>query len=228
MEFAEVVRRRRMTRAYRPDPVDPGVLERALDRATRAPSAGFSQGWAFLVLDTPDAVAGFWRAQTDDALPGGTPDRWLRGMMSAPVVVVPCSRRDAYLERYAAADKRRAALVPPNADPAADPAFDADAAAGRWAMPYWHLDTAMAALLLQQSVVDDGLGCCFFGLVPQRVEAVKERLGLVGADAPHPIGAITIGHPADRAEGARGSAATRRRTPWQEVAHRGTWGAGWS
>ena len=29
--------------------------------ATRAPNAGFSQGWAFLVLDTPEDVRRFWR-----------------------------------------------------------------------------------------------------------------------------------------------------------------------
>jgi len=213
MEFAEVVRRRRMTRAYAPDPVDPAVLERALDHATRAPSAGFSQGWAFVVLDTPATVRGFWEAQADTS----APDRWLAGMMSAPVVVVPCSRRDAYLERYAEADKRRAGL------------HERDES--RWAMPYWHLDTAMAALLLLQSVTDAGLGGCFFGLVPTRVDAVKEVLGLVDiddAEAPHPIGAITIGHPADAGAGARGSASRRRRTPWHEVAHRGRWGAGWA
>ncbi|WP_436697801.1 nitroreductase family protein [Nocardioides sp. BYT-33-1] len=216
MDFSEVVRRRRMTRAYTSDPVDPAVLERALDHATRAPSAGFSQGWAFVVLDTPEAVRGFWTAQTDDAAPGGAPDRWLAGMMSAPVVVVPCSRRAAYLDRYAEGDKRRAGL------------HERDES--RWAMPYWHLDTAMAALLLLQSVTDAGLGACFFGLVPARVEAVKDVLALrdtAGEEAPHPIGAITIGHPAPRATGAQGSASRRRRTPWQEVAHRGRWGAGW-
>lgn len=208
-----MVRQRRMTRAYAPDPVDPAVLERALDHATRAPSAGFSQGWAFVVLDTPETVHDFWAAQADTS----TPDRWLAGMMSAPVVVVPCSRRDAYLERYAEADKRRAGL------------HERDES--RWAMPYWHLDTAMAALLLLQSVTDAGLGACFFGLVPARVDAVKDVLGLVdsaGAEAPHPIGAITIGHPAPATAGARGSASRRRRTPWHEVAHRGRWGAGWS
>ncbi|UUW90260.1 nitroreductase family protein [Pimelobacter simplex] len=227
MEFAEVVRQRRMTRAYAPDPVDPAVLERALDHATRAPSAGFSQGWAFVVLDTPETVRGFWEAQADTS----APDRWLAGMMSAPVVVVPCSRRDAYLERYAEADKRRAGL------------HERDES--RWAMPYWHLDTAMAALLLLQSVTDAGLGACFFGLVPSRVDAVKEVLGLVdtpgspgspgtpgtpgsAGEAPHPIGAITIGHPAPDGSGARGSASRRRRTPWREVAHRGRWGAGWA
>lgn len=213
MEFAEVVRRRRMTRAYTDDPVDPQVIERALARATRAPNAGFSQGWAFIVLDTPEAVRGFWTAQTDAARPGGSPDRWLAGMMRAPVVVVPCSRRSHYLDRYAESDKDRAGLGGDSA---------------RWAMPYWHLDTAMAALLILQSVTDDGLGSCFFGLVPGRVDAVKERLGLLdsdGVEAPHPIGAITIGHPA--LTGARGSASRRRRTPWAEVTHRGRWGAGW-
>lgn len=205
-----------MTRAYTSDPVDPRVVERALDHATRAPSAGFSQGWAFLVLDTPETVRGFWEAQTPAAAPDGQPDRWLAGMMTAPVVIVPCSRRDAYLDRYAEPDKSRAGL--------------GDHDAERWAMPYWHLDTAMAALLVLQSVTDAGLGACFFGLVPHRVDAVKEALGLIDTPeqaAPHPIGAITVGHPAPRSEGASGSASRRRRTPWREVSHRGRWGAGW-
>lgn len=215
MEFAEVVRRRRMTRAYTSEPVDPVLVERALEHATRAPSAGFSQGWAFIVLDTPDLVRGFWEAQTADAATG-RPDRWLAGMMTAPVVVVPCSRRSAYLSRYSESDKTRAGL---------------GGSAKHWPMPYWDLDTAMASLLILQSVTDAGLGACFFGLVPGRVEAVKELLGLVDTaegEAPHPIGAITIGHPAPRVEGARGSASRRRRTPWQEVAHRGRYGEGWT
>ena len=48
MEFTEVVRRRRMVRRYSPDPVDPATLDRMLAHAVRAPSAGFSQGWAYL------------------------------------------------------------------------------------------------------------------------------------------------------------------------------------
>ena len=57
-----MVRRRRMVRNYSPEPVDPAVLDRILENALRAPSAGFSQGWAFLVLDTPGDVARFWRS----------------------------------------------------------------------------------------------------------------------------------------------------------------------
>ncbi|HET7385998.1 MAG TPA: nitroreductase family protein, partial [Nocardioidaceae bacterium] len=83
MEFQEVVRRRRMVRRYDPDrPVDPAVVERMLDNAGRAPSAGFSQGWAFLVLDRPEDVSRFWDVSTT---PGELPDSWLRGMMTAPV-----------------------------------------------------------------------------------------------------------------------------------------------
>ena len=66
MEFADVVRRRRMVRNYTDEPVDPAVVDRALANAMRAPSAGFSQGWGFLVLDTPDDVRRFWAATADD------------------------------------------------------------------------------------------------------------------------------------------------------------------
>ncbi|HJQ04738.1 MAG TPA: nitroreductase family protein [Nocardioides sp.] len=210
MEFAEVVRRRRMTRAYDTAPVDPAVVERLIAQAHRAPSAGNSAGWAFVVLDTPADVARFWQAQTDAALPGGSPDAWLTGMMRAPVVVVPCSRRSVYLDRYAGADKARAGL--------------GDRDEKQWAMPYWDLDTAMAALLVLQGATDAGLGSCFFGLVPGHVDAVKAALGLTGDDAPHPIGAITIGHPDPARPAAR---SLRRRTDWRAVAHRGAYGNGW-
>ena len=80
MEFQDVVRRRRMVRDYSDEPVDPAVIDLALANAVRAPSAGFSQGWAFLVLDTPDDVRRFWAAAADDL---DHPDSWLAGMMGA-------------------------------------------------------------------------------------------------------------------------------------------------
>ena len=64
MEFADVVRRRRMVRNYSSTPVPKEVVDRALANAVRAPSAGFSQGWAFLVLDQPEDVSRFWAATT--------------------------------------------------------------------------------------------------------------------------------------------------------------------
>jgi nitroreductase len=201
MEFQDVVRRRRMVRSYTTEPVDPAVLDRVLTNATRAPSAGFSQGWGFLVLDTPADVRRYWTA-TADAI--DDPDQWLRGMMGAPVVVVPCSSKAAYLRRYAEPDKGWT---------------DMDEA--RWPVPFWHMDAAMASLLILQTAVDAGLGACFFGIPPQRVRALREEFAI--PEAFDPVGAITVGHPAAE-RGAAGSPSRRSRKDLTEVVHRGNWG----
>jgi nitroreductase len=188
-----------MVRRYTDEPVDSATLDRALRNATRAPSAGFSQGWEFVVLDTPDDVRRFWSATTD---PEQRPDHWLAGMMTAPVVVIPCSDKGAYLDRYAEPDKGWA---------------DRDEA--RWPMPFWHLDTAMASLLILQTAVDEGLGGCFFGIPPERDAAVRAAFAIPGGVTP--IGVITLGHP--HPEGSKGSPARRGRRPMDAVVHRGGW-----
>ncbi len=194
-----------MVRSYDERPVDPAIIDRALSNATRAPSAGFSQGWGFLRLDTPEDVRRFWVASSDDV---DHPDTWLTGMMRAPVVILPCSSKAAYLERYAQPDKGWT---------------DRDEA--RWPMPFWHMDAAMAALLVLQTATDAGLGACFFGVVPEREAAVREAFAI--PDAFDPVGVITVGHPAPAGEaaGAQGSPTRRARRPWTEVVHTGRWGA---
>ncbi len=207
MELREVVARRRMVRHYAPDPVDPAVVDRALAHAARAPSAGHSQGWAFVVLDTPTDVRRYWEATVDPSALTA-PGRWLRGMMTAPVLIVPCSSKAAYLDRYAEPDKGWE-----------------DRAEARWAMPYWHMDTAMASLMVLLTAVDEGLGACFFGIPPERYAAVRAELGI---PADHePIGAITLGHRVDDSVDpgaeARGSASRRARRPVEQLVHRGGW-----
>jgi nitroreductase len=202
MEFQQVVDQRRMIRNYAERPVDPGAVQRALRNATRAPSAGFSQGWAFVLLDQPDDVRRYWEATTE---PGqlAEPDTWLQGMLRAPVIVVPCSSKAAYLDRYAAPDKGWT---------------DRDEA--RWPMPFWHMDAAMASLLILQTAVDEGLGALFFGIPADRVDAVRRELAI--PDTHDPIGAITIGHRAE-GTGVPGSPARRSRVPLGELVHRGGW-----
>ena len=199
MEFREVVRRRRMVRSFTDTAVPEEAVTRMLEHAVRAPSAGFSQGWAFLVLDTPADVARFWRSTSPDA---GADNAWLRGMRTAPVAIVPLAHRDAYVDRYAEPDKGWT---------------DRDEA--RWLVPYWYVDTGMASLLILQTAVDEGLGACFFGIPPTQVEAFRTEFG-VPADH-HPIGAIAVGHPAPVAR--TGSVTRRRRRPLDEVVHRGSW-----
>jgi nitroreductase len=203
MEFQDVVSRRRMVRNYTDEPVDPATVDRALRNATRAPNAGFNQGWGFLLLDAPEDVRRYWVATADSI---DDPDQWLRGMMRAPVVVVPCSSKAAYLGRYAEPDKGWA---------------DEDEA--RWPVPFWHMDAAMASLLILQTAVDAGLGGCFFGIPPEKVDAVREAFSI--PDRFDPVGAITLGHAAAQ-PGAPGSPTRRRRKDTSEVVHRGRWGEG--
>jgi len=206
MEFQDVVTKRRMVRTYSDEPVDPAVVERMLANALHSPSAGFSQGWAFLLLDEPVDVQRFWEATTTTAAGNGQPDAaadsWLRGMRSAPVIIVPLSCKAAYLDRYAEPDKGWT-----------------DRDETRWPVPYWHIDTGMAALLILQTAVDAGLGACFFGIPPERLDPFRDKF-----DVPvdhTPIGAITVGHRAATA-GGKGSA-RRGRRPADEVVHRGSW-----
>lgn len=200
-----MVRRRRMVRRYDASrAVDPRIVDRMLDHARRAPSAGFSQGWAFLRLDTAEDVARFWRATSPDP---AASNAWLDGMRTAPVVIVALANREAYLRRYAEADKGWT---------------DADAADARWPVPYWDVDTGMASLLILLTAVDEGLGACFFGVPPERVDAFRAEFG-VPADH-HPVGAITVGHRLPDS-GALGSAVRRARRPLEDVVHRGHWDA---
>jgi nitroreductase len=203
MELAAAVRRRRMVRRYRPErAVDAAVLTRVLEAAVRAPSAGFSQGWDFVVLRTPAERAGFWAVTTD---PDAAPDTWLSGLTTAPVLVVCLSDPRRYLDRYAEPDKGWA-----DRDP------------GRWPVPYWDVDTGMAALLMLLTAVDTGLGGCFFGVPGDRHEGVLAALG-----APRDrrvVGVVGLGHPApDR----RSPSLRRGRRPLADVVHAGRFGTPW-
>jgi nitroreductase len=203
MEYAEVVRRRRMVRNYDPDrPVPPDVVDRLLAYAVHAPSAGFSQGWGFLVLDRAEDRARFWAATTPDEM---RESPWLTGMMRAPLIVVPHSNRDIYLDRYTERDKGWT---------------DRDEA--RWPVPYWHIDAGFASLLVLLGVVDEGLGGCFFGIPPECTAAYRAAFGV--PDDYTPIGAMTIGY---RAPDRRSPSLKRGRREVPQVAHRGRWGTGY-
>ena len=199
MEFREVVRRRRMVRDYDPDrPVPDDVRDRLLEHAIRAPSAGFSQGWAFLVLETAEERHRFWTATTDE----GAPDGWLTRMRRAPLLVVPLSHKAAYLERYAEADKGWT-----------------DRAEARWPVPYWDIDTGMASLLMLLTAVDEGLAACFFGIQPPQHPSFHEAFGV--PDEYTAIGCVAVGYAGG--DDPRSPSLKRGRRGVDEVVHRGRW-----
>jgi nitroreductase len=199
MELDEAIRRRRMCRAFSSRPVPAAVVDRLLDRARRAPSAGNAQGWAFLVLDDEGSRQRFWRSGADP--------EWLAspdppGLLDAPVIVVPLCSSDVYLARYSEPDKLGHGLT----------------SVDKWPAPFWTVDVSFATMLLLLGAVEEDLGALFFGL-RQGSEPMRREFG-IPADW-EPIGAIALGWPADR-PGPAGSA-WRGRRKLEEITHRGHW-----
>lgn len=203
MEFADVLRRRRMVRRYDGErPIAPAVLDRVVRAGLRGPSAGFSQGVELLVLAAPVDVERYWRATVSP----GPPDAWLRGMRTAAALVVCLSDPRAYLDRYAEADKGQA-----DRDPAG------------WPVPYWDVDAGMGAALMLLAAVDEGLGACFFGVPGPRHEAVRDAFGI--PTGLRLVGVVALGYPASD-ERPAGSGRRRRRRPLTETLHHGRYGSG--
>ena len=187
-----------MVRAFTDAPVDPSVVDDLIDLARRAPSAGNSQGMAYLVLEGAQTAA-YWDASlpVERRATFGWP-----GLVDAPVLVLVLVRPAAWLERYAEPDKATPGL---------------GAAADAWPVPYWWVDAGMASEHLLLGAVDAGLGACFFGPFGHEDE-ITARLGV--PDGWRVVGVVALGHPAPDPPGL---SASRPRPTLHEVLHRGTW-----
>jgi nitroreductase len=183
-----------MVRRYTGDPVDPAAVERILDVARRAPSAGFSQGQTFVVV-TGAATRRALAAACDesDYVARGF-DPWLS---QAPVHVVPCVEPQRYRDRYAEADK--AGSTPPDDR----------------AVPFWWVDGGQSLALLLLAAVDEGLAAGFLAVDAERVRPLLRIPATV-----EPLGLVTVGHPAaDRPSGSL----TRGRRAWADQVRWEAW-----
>ena len=202
-EFAEVVRNRRMTRAFESTPIDGSTLDKLVDLSARAPSAGKTQGWHLVVLEG-EQTSSFW----DATLPAIRREsfRW-RYLLSAPVIALPLADAKAYTDRYAEPDKVQTGL-------------GANRAA--WPVPYWTIDTSMSVMTLLLAAEDVGLGALFFGVFRGERE-LRRALG-IPAEL-ELLGAVALGYPKAQgdvpSESAR-SAGRPRRKP-DQIIHRGRW-----
>ncbi|MCA1781584.1 MAG: nitroreductase family protein [Dermatophilaceae bacterium] len=203
MDVTTAVRMRRMCRRFDPSRGVPDeVVDELLDLATRAPSAGHTQGWEFVVLSDPGDRGHYWDATRG---PEGPPDRWLRGVQAAPVLVLVLSDPDAYLDRYAAPDKGWT-----------------DRSLDRWPVPYWDTDSAMAAMILLLAAEERHLGSLFFGVPGPAHSSVRsafsipERLRIVGV--------VALGHPDPDSPTPRSPSLRRGRRRLADVVHRGRFG----
>ncbi|MBD2758681.1 nitroreductase family protein [Yimella sp. cx-573] len=204
MELQDAIRRRRMIRDFDPDrPVPHEIVDTAVKLALRAPSAGFSQGWDFVVLREQHDRELFWSVTTD---PDSEDDAWLRRLRQAPVLILCCGDKNTYLRRYAEPDK---------------PWQDMDES--HWPVAYWDIDTGMAAMLMLLVAVDEGLGSLFFGVPAGRGSGVLEAFGIPGDRSL--IGVVALGYP--RTTAPTGSTLKRRRRPTGDVVHDGRFGSPW-
>ncbi|MEN9507307.1 MAG: hypothetical protein RI958_3233 [Actinomycetota bacterium] len=197
--FGEIVRRRRMCRSFRPDPVDDSLIEALVDLASRAPSAGKTQGWHLLVL-RGDETDRFWRHAFPVERRAGF--RW-PGLFDAPVIALPFADPVAYVERYAEPDKTRTGL---------GEGIEA------WPTPYWTIDASMALMTLLLGADDAGLGALLFAVFNGEREV---RLELGVPDHLQLLGAVALGWPSSDAE--RGVSASRPRRAPSTIIHLGGW-----
>jgi len=198
MELSDVIRARRMVRSFDGRSVAPEIVDGLIDLARRAPSAGNTQPWSFVVLEG-DQTARLW----DVTLPAErrTGFRW-RQLLDAPVVVVPVVAPEAYARRYAEPDKQGTGL-----------GTGTDA----WPVPYWWVDGGMAVHGLLLAAVDAGLGALFYGLFEHEAAALA-ALGV--PEGWRALGAVALGWPA---AGEPGRSSGRPRPPLTAVIHRGGW-----
>ena len=93
MEFQEVVRRRRMIRRYRSDPIPEEAVERIVSAVLRGPTGGFSQGIDVIVITKPETRQRVVEALGDEPEPNNP-------LLAAPVQLIIAVDEERYHRRY--------------------------------------------------------------------------------------------------------------------------------
>lgn len=169
MDYDSVIRKQRMTRRFDQSPVPRELLEKLLTDAQKAPSAGFTQGVAFLVLQGAETGL-FWQYAAKQVPLDGT---------QPPVIILALANKQAYLNRYSLPDKAGTGMHSEEG----------------WPTPYWLIDSAFASMVVMLSATASGLGCWIFGIFGDEDKLLRE---LNVPKEFSTIGAIALGYPAPR------------------------------
>jgi FMN reductase [NAD(P)H] len=203
MDLREILRRRRMVRAYEPEPISRETIERIVGTVRRAPSAGFSQGQRLVVVTdagTRQRIADILEEVSPAPRSAATLEQWL----NAPVLIVVAVREDDYHDRYRKSDK----LI--------------DGAEIEWPIPYWHFDAGAAAMLILLAAIDEGYAAGLFGVFVEAIKPFKELLHI--PDDVAVACCITIGKPADDSNwSASSSRLTQARKSVDDLVHWEHW-----
>ncbi|HEY7035712.1 MAG TPA: nitroreductase family protein [Thermomicrobiales bacterium] len=196
MDFADIVRKRRMVRHFRDEAVPPEAIERILALARQAPSAGFTQGQSWVVVTRPEVKREIARLCGEE----GYVARGFHPFVSgAPVLLVACTSEAAYHRRYQESDK-----------------IQDDGSEIEWPVPYWHMDIGCSVMIVLLAAVDEGLDAGFAGT--DDLDALRSLLGIPTEVTP--VGVIPIGY---RAPDTPSPSLKRGRIPETDFVHRERW-----
>lgn len=202
MELRRAVETRRMTRDFDTAEVDDDVFAGLVDLASRAPSAGKTQGWSLLVLRGASREK-FWDLSLPVDKRAGF--AW-PGLLRAPIVALSFADPDAYVARYSEPDKAHTGL---------------GNGADKWGAPYWTIDASMATMTLLLAAHDAGLGALFFAVF-NGAEEIRRHFGV--PETVQLLGAVALGHPAESSPDARrGASAARPRRHVNDIVRFDQW-----
>ena len=216
-----------MVRSFSDRPVAAVVVDSLVRAALQAPSAGYTRGTQWVVLSGPAETAQYWEATTDAAWRASSPRA--EGLRRAPVILLAYASAEAYVARYAEADKAGggpgggngpAAGTGPAAGlgPVHGPYLGADA--DEWPVPYWTGDAAFGVMTVLLAAVDAGLGACILGNFRGEA-ALAHALGVPASW--RLFCAVTVGYPDGNDH--RSPSLDRPRPDADARIHRGSWGA---
>jgi nitroreductase len=185
VELRDILARRRMHRAFLPDPVPREQVERIARVIRRAPSGGFSQGQSIVVVTDEPTRAEIGRRFEE----GSYPHPYIS---QAPVHMVISANESQYHARYNEPDKLNAT----------------GGVEITWPVPYWFVDAGALMMLVLLAAIDEGLAAAFIGH-PDQKRIFDEVLGLPPEVVP--IGLALIGRPAPDPTAERGTSRLKER-----------------
>ena len=197
MEFDQIVRKRRMVRNFQPNPVSYDSITRILELAQHSPSAGFSQGWAYVVITDSTLRKKVGKIQGEGDF--YSTKRFHKFVSDAPVLIVACTSEQLYHERYREPDKLKD-----------------DGTEIEWPVPYWYFDIGCACMLIFLAAVNEGLATAFTGVF--RTDEMRQLLGIPPKF--RPVGVISLGYPE---RDIRSPSLKRGRRGLKEVVHYEHW-----
>lgn len=187
-----------MVRNYTGESVERARLDRIAAAALRAPSAGNSQAVGVVVVTDPEVRSKIARLADEPAYVEMGFDPWIS---KAPAHIVISVSEKIYRDRYSEPDKLGDA-----------------GSEHHWPVPYWWVDAGASMMGVLLAAVDEGLAAGFLG-----VHSIPDLSALLEIpDHFHPIGVVTVGHPApDRRSG---SLERPKKTP-KDVVFAERWGS---